>query len=99
METYQCSEVVSQVMMHKSGSSFLSSEGCHVLVRGEGVISELKAWDLDCGNPLMTFPLGPGFITDYVLAANSDLSCVALYEKSRLNPMKKAGFKVEVWKS
>ena len=84
VETYQCDAATNQVFMHELGSSFLSR---HVSASSQ----ELKTWAACCGTPLMTVPL-LGCKYWLRLAANSDLSYVALCAESE------AGFKVEVWK-
>ena len=88
VETYQCGAVAAQVIMHESGSSFLSLD---VMYTEDGdAIAEFKAWAMGCGTPLMRVPIG--CFGDISMTANSDLSCVVVCAAVQ------DAFNVKVWK-
>ena len=89
VETYQCGTAATQVIMHQSGTSFLSCQS-GLNTEGEGIVGEITAWAVGCGTPLITTPLVG--LSRYYLAASPDLSSVALCAKSQ------AAFDVKVWK-
>lgn len=97
VDTYMCDEPVIEVIMHQSGSSFLSLEDGSINYDFKDFTSVLKSWAMGCSSPLMTIPLvhkyQAGYPCTYWVAASSDHSCVAL-----CSPSDASFSKIEVWK-
>ena len=84
METYNHGQVVSDVMMHESGSSFLAS----------GYAGRLKAWALGTDKPILDADLSTLGPNGMRFAASQDLSVVATCCADKTRDV----FGVSVWR-
>ena len=76
--------------VHESGDSFISSS---FIRPDDGAFNiHINVWSVGCGTPLMTQPLGA--FSSFCMTADSDLSCVALYDRAQ----DEVTVKLKVWK-